>query len=681
MSPPDLLSSYTSLPLATKVHLLAGSSFHETSNVLSQVDNADPDASSSRPHLPVVLVADGPTDGRASKFRGQRSVVLPSASAMAALFDPSAVEHLVSLMVHDAQTTKSIDCLLAPTVNLHRDPRAGRNSECFSEDPVLTSACARAWIRAAQSQGVGACIKHLVCNEAETARKEYEVRVDQRTLREVYLRPFEEACRRRNKEEDGDAAARPWSLMTAYNGVNGSMCASQRDIVTTILRDEWRYDGLVMSDWFGTYDTTGPMLAGVDIEMPFPIFRGMRLLEAVQRGDVDEREHVDKAVERVVEFARRCNKRSPGSDGRRPPQVDAVEHDDARDAMLRRAVAESCVLLKNDEALLPIQPSSLPRGRIAVIGQLATVDVLPIMISPVYTVKPLQGVQLAGSELGFDVVHAPGVATERIVRQLDRRLASNIDVRVWANDDTHTLGATPWSHERDVDEACKVLMNAGPGVLPPREVAAVWDVEITADIVVDVSGTYVLGVLAAGACRIDIDGETRLDIDARSSPVLIPDMLFGRDKLQRTVEISLEAGRRYALCARMQSNRPLGSPELSQDLYVLLERKIDTEHAITEAVAAARSCDVALCFVGLSRDWEMEGTDRETIELADEQQRMVREVVAANPRTVVVNQSGGAVDLRFAQGAQAIVHAHLGGQEAGNGERTKRVWVNGDWRG
>lgn len=649
------MSAYTSLPLETKVRLLTGSSFHDTANALA---NATTD--SSLPHLGVVRLADGPTDGRASKFRGERSVVIPSPSAMAALWDPEHVERLVSLMIDDARATKGIDCALAPTVNLHRDPRAGRNAECFSEDPVLTSACARAWIRAAQRKGTGACIKHLVCNDSETQRKEYIVQVDQRTLREVYLRPFEDACSKNGDDDDEKAAiSRPWSLMTAYNGVNGLMCASHHELVTKILREEWRYDGLVMSDWFGTYDTVGPMVAGVDLEMPFPIFRGQRLIEAVKRGNVDERKHIDPAVERLVTFVRRCN---PAQE--RQLQIDSAAHDDVRDATLRQAVAESCVVLKNDDDILPLEPASL--RSVAVIGQMATVDTLPIMISPVYIVKPLEGVQRAGKELGFDVIHAPGVGTERIVTQLDRRYASGIDIKLWAGKTMRQAGASPWAHDADVQEASKVLMG-DPKLAPSRDVASEWDIEITATLSLDVSGTYVLGTLAAGACEIAIDGETRLT-HRPSSPVLIPDMLFGRDKLQRTMEISLEAGRAYSLRACMHSNGPLGNPELSQDFYVLLERKIDVEPAIVDAVAAAREADVALCFVGLSRDWEMEGTDRETIELAQDQQRMIREVVAANPRTIVVNQSGGAIDLRFAQEAKAIVHAHLGGQETGNGE-------------
>ncbi|KAK6700761.1 hypothetical protein SNK04_010698 [Fusarium graminearum] len=172
---------------------------------------------------------------------------------------------------------KNAQIILGPTINIQRDPRAGRNFECFSEDPLLSGYMAAAIVNGIQSQGFAACAKHFVCNDSETQRRYYNVDETShgRTLREIYLAAWSFLLQRSN----------PAGVMTAYNKVNGTFCCDSKDLIHDVLRGEWDYKGIVMSDWFGTRSTVESMMAGVDVEMPVPIFRGQKLITAIKNGD------------------------------------------------------------------------------------------------------------------------------------------------------------------------------------------------------------------------------------------------------------------------------------------------------------------------------------------------------------------------------------------------------------
>ena len=185
---------------------------------------------------------------------------------------------------------KGAGVLLAPTVNLHRTPIGGRNFECMSEDPYLTSRIAVAYVQGLQSEGVAACVKHFVGNDTEFERMSIDSQIDERTLRELYLVPFEAVVK-----EAGVLA-----VMTAYNRINGPFAADSEPLVRGVLRGEWGFDGLVMSDWFGLHSTVEALAAGVDLEMPGPTrFRGQALLDAVERGGVTAEQVRGAALQRA----------------------------------------------------------------------------------------------------------------------------------------------------------------------------------------------------------------------------------------------------------------------------------------------------------------------------------------------------------------------------------------------
>ncbi|GIU91022.1 MAG: hypothetical protein KatS3mg010_2121 [Acidimicrobiia bacterium] len=262
--------------------------------------------------IPAMKVTDGPIGARGERWTGGRSHAFPCGTALGATWDPELVE-AVGRRLGVETRRKRAHVLLAPTVNIHRHPLAGRNFECFSEDPYLTARLAVSYIRGVQSQGVGCSVKHFVANDQEHERMTISAEVDERALREIYFPPFEAAVRE----------AGVWSVMAAYNRVNGTYCSEHPWLLGEVLKREWGFDGFVVSDWFGTHSTAPAANAGLDVEMPGPPqWFGPALARAVEAGDVDAAVLDDKvrrvlvALGRTGAFRRRAH--GAGGVGRRP---------------------------------------------------------------------------------------------------------------------------------------------------------------------------------------------------------------------------------------------------------------------------------------------------------------------------------------------------------------------------
>ncbi|HSR27168.1 MAG TPA: glycoside hydrolase family 3 C-terminal domain-containing protein, partial [Actinomycetes bacterium] len=245
---------------------------------------------------------------------------------------------------------QGVAVVLGPGINIKRSPLCGRNFEYFSEDPLVSGVLGAAMVDGVQSQGVGTSLKHYAANNQETDRLRVSAEVDERTLREIYLAGFERAV----------IQARPWTVMCSYNKVNGVYASEHAWLLTTVLRGEWGFDGLVVSDWGAVHDRVAALVAGLDLEMPPN--RGVSdaaIITAVRTGQLDE--HVlNAAVARVLQLVDRATA-SPEP----PPEVDA----DAHHVLARAAAAECAVLLKNEDRLLPLRPAA--GDTIAVIGEFA----------------------------------------------------------------------------------------------------------------------------------------------------------------------------------------------------------------------------------------------------------------------------------------------------------------------
>ena len=276
------------------------------------------------------------------------AVCFPSGSSLAATWDPELVAEMAAAMGDECRYFK-VNLLLAPAINIKRSPLGGRGYEYYSEDPYLTGKIAEGFIRGVQSTGTGTSIKHFAANNSETLRINMSSDVDERALREIYLRPFEIAIK----------GAKPWTVMSSYNPVNGVQMAENRRLLTDVLRDEWGFDGIVVSDWGGVKDRIEALLAGNDLDMPENQRNNKTILEAVRDGRVSE-EDLDLVVERLVSFALKAKAEENFTD-----TVDFEAHR----AISNRVAEESIVLLKNDGNALPISADKYKK--IAVLGTFA----------------------------------------------------------------------------------------------------------------------------------------------------------------------------------------------------------------------------------------------------------------------------------------------------------------------
>lgn len=262
---------------------------------------------------------------------------------MGATFDKDLMRRIGGLLGDEARC-KNVHVLLAPTVCLQRSPLMGRGFEAFSEDPVLSGLVAASYVGGLQERGIAACIKHFAAHDQSGNSVEDNVRMSDRTLRELHLLPFQLAQRR---AEDA-----PWSYMTSYNRINGVHSSEDPYLLNQILREEWGFDGLVMSDWWGTYSTAASINAGMDLEMPGPTqFRGKLLSIAVQTRQVSKAV-ADEAVRNVLKFTQKIHQKGAAKTWSGDPA--AANTADNR-ALVRKLVADGIVLLKNDEGHLPIR--------------------------------------------------------------------------------------------------------------------------------------------------------------------------------------------------------------------------------------------------------------------------------------------------------------------------------------
>ncbi|MBV9921349.1 MAG: glycoside hydrolase family 3 protein, partial [Pseudonocardia sp.] len=306
--------------------------------------------------LPRIRVSDGPHGLRVQDDdnpdhlglgRSLPATCFPPAVTLASSWDPQLIRDVGAALAREARSL-GVDVVLGPGIEIKRSPLCGRNFEYYSEDPLLTGRLAGAMVQGLQSEGVGACVKHFACNTQETDRHRVSADVDERTLREIYLRAFELTIREVN----------PWAVMSAYHRLNGVYASQHPWLLSTVLRQEWGYDGVVMSDWGAVHDPVAAVAAGLDLRMPGQP-GDPRVRDALAAGTIDE-----AVLDQVVDRLRRLASRTEVARATRP-----VVDVDAHHQLVRHAAAQSAVLLHNDGGLLPIDPAAL--NSIAVIGELA----------------------------------------------------------------------------------------------------------------------------------------------------------------------------------------------------------------------------------------------------------------------------------------------------------------------
>ena len=385
------------LTLEEKVSILSGSSAWHTTAV-------------PRLNIPRVKMTDGPIGARGDSVSGATSACFPSASCLSSSWDKESVEEIAKAIGVEAKS-KDADVLLGPTINLHRHPLGGRHFECYSEDPLLTGELAASYVKGIQGVGVSACLKHFIGNDTEYQRHFVSSNIDDRTLRELYLLPFEMGVK-----------AGSLSVMSAYNQLNNVFCSSNERILTSILKDEWNFPGYVVSDWGAAQDTIGNANGGLDCEMPGPARSwGGNLVKAVNDGKVEE-DIIDDKVRRILRVADFTGRLDNPEE--KPEESNNLVEDRV---LIRKAGSEGMVLLKNED-VLPFNKEKIKK--IAVIGPNALKGQYlgggSASLNPHYVVHPLDGIQAALSDQ-VEINYAKGCHTYKFLPAIPSNLFKEND--------------------------------------------------------------------------------------------------------------------------------------------------------------------------------------------------------------------------------------------------------------
>ncbi|GAA0441833.1 beta-glucosidase [Acrocarpospora corrugata] len=581
--------------------------------------------------LDALVMSDGPIGVRGMEWTAtDPSIALPSPTALAATWDVALARRVGGLLAQEARR-KGVHVLLAPTVNLHRSPLGGRHFECYSEDPLLSGEIAAGYVIGVQERGVAVTVKHFVANDSETERLTVNVLVGERALRELYLAPFEIV----------NLKAGPYGVMAAYNRVNGPTMTEHDELQNRVLRDEWGFDGFIVSDWTAAHDTVRAANGGLDVAMPGPkTVYGPALADAVRAGEVTE-EVLDEHVLRVLTVAARTGALRTGATR---PEFEDVDGE----ALAREVAARSFTLLRN-EGVLP-----LPAGTsIALIGGLAKdARVMGGGSAQVYSdhvVSPLDGLKAAG----LDVTFARGADPSPNLNPARDGFAITSTARAA---DGHVLGTFP-----QVDG---MLTWIGKTPVPYDELHTV---EIGGTFTPDVDGAHEFAIDGLGAFRLEIDGELLHEGVIKPPPDRAPDAIF--IPTQKIFTVELTAGRPVDVLLLHTVYKGLfGGMPLAYVGFGLAHRepRPDADELLARAEAAARAADVAVVVVGTSKEVESEGFDRHSLRLPERQDELVARVVAANPKTIVVVNAGAPVEMPWRNDVAATLLTWFPGQEGGH---------------
>ncbi|MDR1853002.1 MAG: glycoside hydrolase family 3 C-terminal domain-containing protein [Propionibacteriaceae bacterium] len=475
--------------------------------------------------VPKMMVTDGPHGLRKQTDKADHlginasvpATCFPPAVGLGSTWDVELVEEVGQALGEEC-LAENVSVLLGPGLNIKRSPLCGRNFEYMSEDPLVGGEMASALVTGIQSKGVGACPKHFVANNQETWRQFVSADIDERTLREIYLRGFEIVVTK----------ARPYSLMSSYNKVNGEYVADSRRLLTDILRDEWGFDGLVMSDWSGTGDRAVGLHAGLDLEMPSSNGQGEAIVRAaLERGEITV-DDVDTAVTHLLTLWQRTI--SALAEGQ---SYDKEDHH----ALARRAATESAVLLKND-GLLPLRTSG---GPLAVIGAFAENPRYQGAGSSQVTPTKLDNALDAITELvagGREIRYAPGFKIES--DEPDPALVGEAVAAVTgAEAAVLFLGLPPLYESEGYD---REHMN-----LPPNQLALLREIAATGvPVAVVLSNGSVVDVTWRGQARAILEGW----LLGQAGGSATAELLFGKvnpsGKLAETMPLRFQDNPSYA---------------------------------------------------------------------------------------------------------------------------------------
>ncbi|KAF4980215.1 hypothetical protein FZEAL_3726 [Fusarium zealandicum] len=616
-----------------------------------------------------IKTSDGPVGVRGGIFTdglNEQYLTAPQSVSLAATWDKSIIKDVCQVLIVEAKS-KEVDVLLGPTVCIPRTPLGGRNFEAYSEDPFLTGKLAGEFINSIQQAGIGACIKHFAANDQEDRRFFIDEKIPDRALREIALQPFQIAIRDSN----------PWTLMTAYNKVNGTFCSAHDFLLQQILRDEWKWDGLVMSDWFGTNSVVPSLKAGLDLEMPGPIRRrGQHLIDAHKKGLVDL-SFIDISASRLLELLYKTGK-SEDPDWQEGPERadDLPEHRE----ILHRAGGEGIVLLKNTNDVLPL--SELSGKTIAIVGPNAARSVATgggsSNLAPHYRTTPYESLKAGVSEKfpAAKVQTHPGILTHRYLPLVSPAVMKNpetgkpgFQLSLWRN---MTHGGEPFM----VESRPSSNLVCYDGLPPELTTGERYSYRGRSTITPATTGLHEFSLSSCGSGKLILGGKVIIDIERHWwSPKSALFMSYGSP--EQRVQVQMEAGREYQLVLESISREP---KPYDLDYMAMLEREEvqdggrigflenpgDLDQFFQEGVDMARDSDIAIVVVGKDHEWETETSDMVSMDLPGRSNEFISAVARANSHTVVVNQTGSPITMPWINEVSGVVQAWYQGQEQGN---------------
>lgn len=571
-----------------------------------------------------IKMSDGPCGVRS----WGKTTAYPATVGLAASWNPGLAAEFGKAIARDARA-RGVHVWLAPGVNLARQPQCGRNFEYLGEDPCLASTIAAEIIKSVQANGVACTIKHFVANEQEADRHTVSSQVDERTLRELYLRPFEVAVKE----------AGVWCVMNAYNRLNGPHCSEHRWLLTDLLKNEWGFRGFVMSDWGSVYSTAGPIKAGLDIEMPGGKFLNRdTIMPLIKDGTVTEAQ-LDEMVRRILRVAV-----SMGFFDREQKDESIPLDDPASAAVALEIAREAIVLLKNDNNALPLDPGKLER--IMLIGPNADPAVTggggSSYTETFRAVSVLEALRtLAGDRVQIDWRRAP--------QNIEREAFDFNEYLQPAPNDAPGLRGEYFTNVElsgkpaltRVDERISFQWGSdGPAPnIGPNHFSVRW----TGRIKPGRGGPQTLVARSDDGLRVWIDGK----------PVI--DMWRDQGATTERAAFTFEAGRTYELKIEYYERSGDAVAQFGFVAADAVEREVASDEDI-------RSADAVVACMGFTHELESEGFDR-PFDLPEAQERLIRRVVAINPRTIVVINSGAGVNMSaWADRAAAIIQAWYPGQ-------------------
>jgi beta-glucosidase len=589
-----------------------------------------------------MVMSDGPAGVRGQTMDERNpSASLPCPSALGATWDPGLVSELAFALGTEAKS-KGVDVLLAPTINVMRTPLGGRGFESFGEDPVLIARMAVAYVAGLRRAGVAAAAKHYVGNDSETQRWTYDARIAEHVLRELYLVPFE-ACVR---EADLDL------VMTGYNMVNGVTMTEHAQLLTSILKDEWEFQGVALSDWHAARSTVATAVAGLDLAMPGPGGPwGGQLTAAVRAGEVSEDE-VDAKVLRILRLARRVGALGPnGAAANGGPVL-------ADPWLLRRCAAAAFTLLSNEAGVLPLDPGTL--HSIALIG--------PNVVSPVTqgggsATVPQVSVSTPASALTealaglVRVTVRPGCVTWSIVPEPELAALRDPDtgepgVRLEFRTEDGELAGT--EHRTATMFTWWDGLPAGIGW---GSRGTIW---LRARYRARQDGSHVIAAGGVGLLTLTVDG-TQVAAGHPGVPADPVEVMVRPGEVRATVDLAEGQEAEVGI-----SLLPEDWPQGPVTIRLGIVPAPDGDVLLRDAVQAARNADVAIVVVGSGPATESEGFDRPGLALPGDQDELVRRVAEVNDRTVVVINSGMPVLMPWTDQVAAIGCCWLPGQAMGD---------------